>query len=533
MKKLFCLIMSIALATSLTACGKETPISNSTSEPTGLSESQSSTQPESEPAELSQYEINFPSYDEIKEQYPDKTVLVWTLPESGYERHSPFHTREINEYLDENGCDYAVCFKPLTDEHSLFPDGFVAAVTEQIDNGEQIDIISPLNYDQYVFNGLFIPLDDYLKTGRGKEMYDLVPEKLWDALRINGSIYGINLKASNTLSIDWVYYVNAELAQKYGYNITNPILDQLDVLKAVKENEKNVDVFSTYLRIEDIIECVDVKSVAGGVYWNEETHSAECIFDDPQYIEKLRFYETLKNSGLLNDMGKMNNSDTFFIFQDNKPGSSAYDPAVTVKILYDEKNIVEAIPVFDGLTATRSGCPIATGICSSSENKEKAFELMSLVYTDPDLNNLMAYGIEGENFTLTNGFVHEITGDGFNFNMNPLNAYRFANDFIGYRIDGYRNEASPFTAEQYRELYENAPIHEDADFAFDGRSVADEVRATWEIMSDFKLPSKGDDNDKTLDEVIAETREKLEQAGIQKIIDEGNRQYEAYKNENN
>lgn len=523
MKKIFCFIMSITLVTALTACSKGTPNSGSASEQTSQSKPQSSPPPESEPVELSQYEINFPSYDEIKEQYPDKTVLVWVLPGTGYESHSPFHTREVNEYLDEKGCDYAVCFKPLSYEATVFPDSFADVVIEQIDNGEQIDIISPMSYDEYVFNGLYIPLDDYLKTGRGKELYDSVPEKLWDALRINGSIYGIELKASWTLSIDWVYYVNAELAQKYGYDITKPILDQLDILKAVKENEKNVDVFSTYLRIHEIVFSADVKEVAGGVYWNEETHSAECIFDDPKYIENLRFYETLKSSGLLNDMGKMNNSDTFFIFQDFESGSSAYDPAVNVKILYDEKNTVEAIPVFNGLTATRTS-PYATGICSSSENKEKAFELMSLVYTDPALNNLMAYGIEGENFTLTDDFVHGIEGeDGI---INPFNVWRFANDFIGYR-----DEDSPFTAEQYRELYENAPVHEDADFAFNGRSVADEIRAAWEIMFDFKLPDKDGDNAKTLDEVIAETREKLEQAGIQKIIDECNRQYEVYKNE--
>ena len=523
MKRLFCLMMSIVLATSLTACSKEELSSDSTSEPTSSSKPQSSTEPESEPAELSQYEINFPSYDEIKEQYPDKTVLVWALMMTGYDAYSPFYTREVNEYLDEHGYDYVVCFKPLTDEYSLFPDGFVAAVTEQIDSGEQIDIISPVNYDEFVFNGLYIPLDDYLKTGKGKELYDSVPEKLWDTLRINGSIYGIELNTSWTLSPDWLYYVNAELAQKYGYDITRPILDQLDILKAVKENEKNVDVFSTYLRIDDILQCVDAKSVAGGVYWNEETHSAECIFDDPRYIEMLRLYDTLKSSGLLNDMGKMNNSDTFFIFQDNKSGSSAYDPAVNVKIKYED-NTVEAIPVFDGQTATRIS-PIATGICSSSENKEKAFELMSLVFSDPDLNNLLTYGIEGENFTLTDGVVHEIeiTGDGVN--INPLNAWRFANDFIGYR-----DEDSPFTAEQYRELYENAPIHEDADFAFDGRSVADEICAAWEVMFDFKLPATGGDA-QTFDKAIAETREKLEQAGIQKIIDECNRQYKVYKQE--
>ncbi|MBD5128512.1 MAG: hypothetical protein HDT43_01085 [Ruminococcaceae bacterium] len=470
---------------------------------------------------------NFPTYEEIQVKYPNKTVLVLAIEETGYDRHAPFQTDKVNEYLDEQGCDFAVCFKNINCEYpplhpATKPAPLLIEINNLLDSGEPIDIMAPLAYDEYVFNGLYEPLDEYLETEIGRELYNTLPEKMWDSLRINGSIYGLSGDMEIALSPDRGYYVNAELAEKYGYDVTKPILEQLDILRAVKENEKETDVFAAYANIEDIVNIVNVRMLSSSVYWNGETHSAELSIDNPKYIEYIRLLDTLKKEDLLTNLWN-GHSDSFFVWSDTAFGGGiVYENMKPVEVDYG--NTVTAIPVFTTKTSVRHTL-WATGICSKSEHKEKTFELLARIYTDPVLNNLLVYGIEGEQYTLENGVVKEIENLGDNmFNINPYNFYRFANQMICHRSPDVL-----FTTEQYAEIFEKAELFGDVDFVLDPTGIIDDLNAEYIAADKLKLPKKGEN----LDDILAEYRESLYAAGVQKIIDECNRQYEVYKNEKN
>ncbi|MCM1276855.1 MAG: hypothetical protein NC299_16085 [Lachnospiraceae bacterium] len=476
---------------------------------------------------LSSFWDNFPSYEEVQAKYPDKTVLVWTIEETLYERHSPFHVDKVNEYLDEQGCDFAVCFYPLRfdyDIDTMYPDKALTMIKELLDGGERIDIISAMNYDEFVFDGMLEQLDGYLETDVGRVLYGAFPEKLWETLRINGGIYGVSGYMSRIPCPDPGYYVNAELAEKYNYDVTKPVLEQLDILKAVKENEKKIDVFSSYSDFDSIIYFMNAKMLSRTVYWNSETHSAELSIDNPVYIEGLRMYDTLKREGVLK-LTDTSHSENFFIRADQISGGGVvYADTDTVDVDYFG-NTVTAIPVFTTYSTVRT-VPLATGICSKSADKEKAFELLAKIFTDPVLNNLLVYGVEGENYILENGIVKELElpPDMEGFNINAMNTIRFANQMICHR-----SEDNLLTPEQYVKIFENAEVFADYDFALDPKNILNELNAEYNAADNISLP----EDDQTLDEVLAAYREGLYAAGVQTIIDECNRQYEVYKNEKN
>ena len=458
----------------------------------------------------------FPSYDKVQAEYPGKTVLVWAILSTGYERNAPFRTREVNKYLDGLGCGFAVCFKPIATDFNAdnYPNSFLAPLEKALDSGEQIDLISQYSYGEFVYNGLYERLDEYLETDAGRELYGAFPEKLWESLKINGGIYGVT--GMDTLSPDWGYFVNAELAEKYGYDITKPITGQLDILKAVKENEEGVDAFSMYFdNAARFISNSNIKYISSAVYWNGETHSAECALDDPVYMERLRLYDSVKktlcnNKSVLNDM-LTGRSKSFFIMVDSVEGGSvSYDGVKTVEVDYDG-NTVTAIPVFREQTMVRNS-PSATGIYSKSAHKEEAFELLTKIFSDPALNNLLAYGIEGEDYVLENGTASEPP--------NPFNVLRFANPMICHS-----SERLPFTSETFAAICESAGVLEDIDFVLDPRNIADELNAEMAASDKLVLSSE-----RSLEEVLAEYREGLYAAGLQTIIDECNRQYEQYLN---
>ncbi len=531
MKKFYSVFIGLLFAISLSACSTQTEGNGQkteadTEQGTAISDSSAAnTKPESQ---FSQREINFPSLEEVQSEYPDKTVLVWVIEETGYERNYPFRTREINEYLDSQGHDFAVCFYPICAlQKEEQTDFYTTYVDEMVKEGKQVDIIYSSftyieeagnnAYHKYIYNSLFEPLDKYFDTETGRKLYEIMPEKHWEGLRVNGSIYGID-GTMTTLSDDYGYYVNAELADKYGFDITKPIDEQLDILKKIKSEEKNCDIFAVYGYKFGRASCLsDIKEVTQAVYWDEDSHTAKCVLDNPSYIERLGFLDRLNKAELLTNISTRH-SNSFFILQDNKSGgNTVYNNSELTEINYFDKKI-NAYPVFKEPTSVRNGY-MATGICTASKYKEKAFELLALTQTDHYFNNLLTFGLEGTDYNLSDNRVDTV--------VNLVSLDRFPNKMI---CNGYEGSIS---SDKYKEIYDNAVVHSDIDFAFDGRDLINETYATSLVMMNYSLPSA----DKSLEKSIAELRSSLDEAGLQKIIDECNRQYnEVYlkeKNENN
>ena len=72
------------------------------------------------------------------------------------------------------------------------------------------------------------------------------------------------------------------------------------------------------------------------LYRNGESHSAECLFDNTEYLEKLRLYDSLTNVECFRDV-RSSSSDSFFIMQDNVEGASTvYETSNKVKIKYKD-----------------------------------------------------------------------------------------------------------------------------------------------------------------------------------------------------
>lgn len=522
MKKFLIILIITLLAFSFSACSTDNNRNGSFT--WDNSSAQGSGEDDTLQTDIDMYENteNLPTYEQVQAEYPDKTVLVWAVQSM---RAVP--VGEINKYLDDNGYDFAVCFKTFDVDvigSPLFPEPCAVFIKECLEAGKQIDIISPMNYRDYVFGSMYEPLDEYLKTDLGKKLYDLMPERHWDSLRVNGKIYGVHGPDGYSLTPDWGYFVNAELAEKYGFDVSKPIDEQIDILKKVKQNETGCDVFSMSLsRTQIPILNTAVKELSmsvASVYWNSETHCAECAFDNAEYLKRLRLYDALKGENLFNDI-RVFSSDNFFILQENIAGAgTVYSTSDRVTVNYNG-NEVNAIPVYNSPTHIRE-CGLASGICSSSKNKEKSFELLALTQTDTYLNNLLSFGVEGEDYELENGTIKEISP------YYAFNEIYFANNMICLP-----HEELWFTPEQYEEIYSNAKTFGDSGFVVDLEPIAAELNAAEPVLDDLKFREEKDGVELSFEETISALRERLEEAGIQKIIDECNRQYEVYKNEKN
>ncbi|MDE5577910.1 MAG: hypothetical protein K2J11_11040, partial [Oscillospiraceae bacterium] len=371
-----------------------------------------------------------------------------------YDTIKNVRTRELNAYLDEQGYDFTLCFEAANTMISDEKYAYINYIRDKIDNNEPVDIIcnsarfvtdgraegiSP--YNTAVYAGIMEPLDTYLKKEEGQRLYGLMPENFWKSLEINGAVYGFN-GYFNQLSNDFGYYINKQLADKYGFDTEKTIFEQIDILKTIKENE-DIDVVAAF-NTDKISEpdCFGAaKQLVDGVCI--EDGEIKSVLDSKGYTENLRLFNTLLSEELLSYINLADNhKEAAFIITDNRQaGAVAYKDREITGIDYFG-NKIEAVPVFGENTSVKTAS-VATGICAFSRNKEKAFAALSLILTDPYINNLLSYGIEGEDYTKSGNYAVLDPEHG-----HPFGELRFSNKILCNPIEGdYENAA---------EIYVNA-----------------------------------------------------------------------------
>lgn len=159
---------------------------------------------------------------------------------------------------------------------------------------------------------------------------------------------------------------------------------------------------------------------------------------------------------------------------------------------------------------------IGTGICTTSTEKDKAFELLSLCFTDEEINNILVFGEENVDYTLYDGIP--INTDGYE----NIRIFTFGNRLICYPLK-YETENK---CEDYREAYNNALIPDCMTFVFDDSSTKEKVVITNQIINDYynSILNEGVTPD-TIETLTEEYKALLNNNGLQEIISELTKQY--------
>lgn len=446
------------------------------------------------------------TFDEVQAAYPNKTVLTWAVVEH-FDLPAVMQTKKINEYLDLLGKSYAVCFVPVNEYTGGYPT-YHAAVEDMIAGGAEIDLIYGRAIPSMVSSGIYAPITDYLKDS---PVYSLMPKNYWLANTFGGEIYTMG-DPEELIGKSYTYYVNKELADKYGYDLEKPVLEQLDILEAVSGGEKcSVFVTSGYMYYPSCF--INTRSFDYGVYWEDEDSCAKCIFDSKEYIERLKTVYTLKQLGYASYIKDNMIRDKVFIYA----APSVYKAKTgEVQSLEIERGIEDEYYRADiDKEYILKNVYTGNGVAAISEHKEEAFDLLATAYSDPVLNNLLTYGAEGENYILENGQAKVLDY--------TWRTACFANKLICLSETG----ESPDRCEILRNAVETAHADKAMGFMPNFSELSEEIAAVNDVMySDFQNTAPLAEGD--FDEMIAKYRQKLYDSGLQTIIDEINLQFKEW-----
>lgn len=179
-------------------------------------------------------------------------------------------------------------------------------------------------------------------------------------------------------------------------------------------------------------------------------------------------------------------------------------------------------------TTTGNVQNVTWAIPYTSEHPEKAMQFLNLMYTNPDIVNLFAWGIEGKHYEVKEngliGYPEGVNADNSGYNLQQ--GWMFGNQFLSHIWEG----DPPDLWEQMKEFNESAYKSKALGFVFDSTPVKTEIAALESVLDQYRMALETGTVDP--DSVLPVFIQKLKDNGIEKVIAEKQRQLDEWAEQN-
>lgn len=466
-------------------------------------------------------------------------TLTWYVPGNSTNMTSEGYDAvmsAVNEYLEEKiGCHLEMKVIAWSE--------YAQKCSTVISAGEAYDLMFTCdwlnNFATNAGSNAFLALDDLLEENAPDAMAD-IPEYMWSATTVNGKI--LAMPALQTYAKNDGVFLRADIAEELGVTGSS--------------YENGVDVY-TMENLENIYSQIIEKHPgvipddSAGIYWTylDEAYGFNFLggFDVPGVVrfsdegtvidqfqsEEFadycqRIYDWVQKGYVQPDMA------TYVTMTDQISIDRKSENHVTYRQGFTAPNVASMalsdcgwdetpVPIImsEKYVTTSGVTQSLTAVGINSRYPEKAVQLYNLVYSDEWLANTLIYGIEGVNYNKISDTEVEIIHDS-NYAM-PLSTFTLANQFITWVEYG----AYPADIwEQTKEFCEDATASQLFGFVFDSTNVKSEVANCSAIYEEYKYPLLCGAVDPST--VLPEMQKRLENAGSAAIIEEMQRQVDAF-----
>ena len=353
-----------------------------------------------------------------------KNVLTWVIPKSIYLDQKKI--KKFNETLYQDGYDFCVKFETL--EEDDFDRSVYKNELEKVLKEKKADIVYGGTEDSsnlewvgdFCKKGYYYALDDYLKTKEGKRVYQLYPQEYWDKIKYQNKQYAfpnVSLEykpAAIQINKD---YIEEQKAKAWDGDYTS-------FFSMVKDANLPKDVLPIYPLLD-----MDVFALQNGYeciynvfvdYTKKEAvnpFSTECLY---QYF---RFLHQAYEKKWISSYFQIN-SDA--IDEKLEKQIKMHKVAIDMEgVLGKTDSAVTFYPKF-ALTHSLSGLMF---ICTSSSQKKKALQLLSVLREKNKYANLLLWGEKGSDYTCKQDVAEAKNGqvmDYFSFLEFGLNEHVYA-----------------------------------------------------------------------------------------------------------
>ncbi|NIK76365.1 putative aldouronate transport system substrate-binding protein [Paenibacillus castaneae] len=397
-------------------------------------------------------------------------------------------------------------------------------------SSEAVDIVFTAQWNghaKYVAKGAFIDLGELLNE-YGQGIKDSLDPAFLEGAKINGKNYGIptNKELAATGGVVYRKDVTDELGIDMS-NVKTPA--DLDAVYAIVKEKKpeltplyttagafNSHFFANYDFLGD-------STIPGAILKDKDETTVMPIEQLDRYKEYLNLTRDYFKKGYINKDAattQVSSSDAwvagtvFSTLESLKPGKA--DEIASASNLTGK---LAQITMNEKTVATSETAGSMLGISFTSKDPARAMMLINLLHTDKELNNILNFGIEGDHYT-RDGEI--ITATANTPNYNPGASWMFGNQFLNY----IWNTEDPDKWAKFKEFNQNAKISPGLGFVFDSEPVKAEVGALANVIRQYQRALETGSVD--VDKALAEYEAKLKEAGVEKVVAEKQKQFNAF-----
>lgn len=307
---------------------------------------------------------------------------------------------KLNEILSER-------YGFQVDYRKLDFNEYESTVNGIINTNQEFDVMFTWDghYSHHASQGAFLDLTDYLQ-GEGSKLYNIVDARFWEGAQVQGRIYGVP--------------TNKELAPVVQFLFSEDLVDKYQVRPASFRTMHSLEPLLAMIHREEpdvtplmfTSERVDMTGLIGYEYVAGSNLPFVVRQGDPQ-CRVVNLYETEEmqalmalmrryyEKGYINQDAPLRTSISRFpeekVFCRIGIGGPDSAQSFSVDYGYPIKTMAVSKPWITNASA-RGGM---MAINADSPHKEEALAFLTAVNLDPDVRNLLNFGVEGVHYSLT------------------------------------------------------------------------------------------------------------------------------------
>ena len=358
----------------------------------------------------------------------DSSELLVALPDMCIVSEAAIE--KINEHLEEVGCTYSICPVYMHEMYRGYVDEIKA---KEIEMGKSFDLVDTGLWQEHISDagfassGYFMPINEYLKSDKGKELLNLFTEEELQSVVIANNYYSMpNVSFKEDFRI--VMCIDKTCSSEKQL-LT---MDFPEIVEICSRNSGNKAI----LIVNSVDAILSLSGIDTYIYtsFSENEKKFVNVFEDAKTLEIRDIIKKGIEEGIIEIVAeeriKENNACFALVCEKNVIGQ-------TDRFNYRVMNYLKKGHE-NGMTL---GIPVA------SEKSDDAFDFIYRLYTDETLINLMAYGIEGVDYEMSGEIV---TGIPFEFKSIVLGIRGFAKPTENDGVKKRREEI----LRQYKEIYD-------------------------------------------------------------------------------
>ena len=510
--KLICLVLSIALLMGVAAvgCGKteESKTEGKTEQQTTAAV-EKTTSVQLEPVKLKMYMVIFDQ-----------------------QKGAPEVFEELNKILKNDlNATVEIEYIAFADRNTKLP--LVLA------SGEQCDIVPNYGYFNEAAKGAYVDITDMLGSVTPALKAKYTPLE-WRAVTVNGRIYAV--PSSCATPNERLIAVRGDIMKKAGMKSVKTLEDIEQYLQYVKDNEKELVPFDgmlndfrffteNYVVAAHGFDSISKDAYGVGGYYNlkdaddTKIYSRDEIWDTIVLPFWKKLYE-MQQKGLWPKGVLQNKTQAMTLMVEGKTAFAMHkiegvNDIYKMTLKSNPEWDVQLFPYYDFKYSRALFQVNGLAIGNNSKNPERALMFIEKLMTDIKYHDLTVFGIEGKHYTVrSDGKYLPVADSGFEYRQ--LGSWMW-DDLRSMTQLGDNHPILAEFLEQHKKIASKSPY---CALPLDQTQVKNEVAAVDNVNATYGQPLlAGLVNP---EKIIAEYRQKLKEAGIEKLEAAYKEQAEAY-----